>query len=234
MGHTCRRHPATHGGGESNIDQATVRSESSQVLEVSTKHVKRTPVEATVYSPLRAQLLEKNQKVLETDEQFIPAGDLNEVLTFQAIMGELRNHELADISYDVFRYAKKIFAVLLVISKLEALRDLIKRGLRDEALPLAITSTGSLWDEQRHSAFSKWDLDARKRFVDFQWTLLAPTFSEGKHLKLHDDTPLPFIRTEPIANGAFGGVHRVEIHSDHERFDNFGSLTTRKVSLKSW
>jgi hypothetical protein len=105
--------------------------------------------------------------------------------------------------------------------------------VRDDVLPLAISVTGSLEDQKLYSAFSEWDLDARKHFEEFQWTLLAPVFSEGMHLKLHDNARLPFIKTERIANGAFVGVHLVEIHSDHKRLNRFGSHVTRKVSLKS-
>lgn len=251
VGLSCGRHPTSNSdpafiGGDKI---STVSSDDSQVRTGSTNSVesndfqvrtaptkredvlKKTAVESTINSPLRAQLLKKAQRVLETDEQFIPGGDLEEALTTHAIEVEPRSHKLADISHDVFHYAKKIFAILLVIGKLDALQDFIDRGLRDEDLPLAISMTGSMDDEHLKSAFSGWDLDARKQFADFQWTLLALIFLEGKHLKLHDETRLPFIKTKPIAKGAFGGVHRVEIHSDHERLNKFGS--TRIVSLKS-
>ena len=145
--------------------------------------------------------MEKIQYVLETDEQFIPAGDRDDILTTHAIDGELRSYGLGNISSDVFPHAKKIFAILVVIRKLNALQDLIKEVVRDDVLPSAISVTGSLEDQKLYSAFSEWDLDARKHFDEFQWTLLAPVFSEGMHLKLHDDARLPFIKTEPIANG---------------------------------
>lgn len=230
VGYTCSKHDSAH--FITSTREATLNSEDSQVRKKSTEHedrLERTAVKAIVDSPLRTRLLEKTQKVLETEDRFISVGELDEVLNGRAIAGELQSHGLADISDDVFHRLKKVFAILLVIGKLETLPNLIKGGLRDEALPLAISVTGSLADENLHSAFSDWDIDARKQFVDFQWTLLAPIFSEGKHLKLDDDTPLPFIRTEPIASGAFGSVHRVEIHRDHERFNKFESPDTKKV-----
>ena len=65
-------------------------------------------------------------------------------------------------------------------------------------------------------------------FFKFQWTMFAPVFSEGEHLKLDFDVRLLFIETESIA---YGGVHRVTIHSDHETFDRLRSPTQQKVSL---
>jgi hypothetical protein len=238
VAYSCPRHSRNYGseGFISDAKCATIRSGDSPPRKEFAKHeddLGRTAVEATIDSPLRAQLLEKIQYVLGTEEQFIPAGDLDEVLTTDAIDGELQSCGLGDISSDVFPHAKKIFAILLAIRKLDALQDLIKEGVRDDVLPLAISATSSLEDQKLYYAFSEWDLDARKHFEEFQWTLLAPIFSEGMHLKLHDDARLPFIKTEPLANGAFGGVHRVEIHSDHERLNSFGSHVTRKVSLKS-
>jgi hypothetical protein len=238
VAYSCPRHSRNYGseGFISDAKCATIRSGDSPPRKEFAKHgddLGRTAVEATIDSPLRAQLLEKIQYVLGTEEQFIPAGDLDEVLTTDAIDGELQSCGLGDISSDMFPHAKKIFAILLVIRKLDALQDLIKEGVRDDVLPLGISATSSLEDQKLYYAFSEWDLDARKHFEEFQWTLLAPIFSEGMHLKLHDDARLPFIKTEPLANGAFGGVHRVEIHSDHERLNSFGSQVTRKVRLKS-
>ncbi|KAL9071967.1 MAG: hypothetical protein Q9161_003899 [Pseudevernia consocians] len=190
-------------------------------------------LETLIDSPLRDRLLAKLQKVFDTDEQFLPASDLDEILTSHAIEGELLSHGLEDVSSFVFRRAKKIFAILVVIRQLDVLQDLIKEELGDELLPLANPATSSLEDNKLRSALSKWDLDTIKGFFEFQWTLLSPIFSEGKHLKLDDDAILPFIKSEPIANGAYGGVHCVEIHSDHEIFEKLRSPTSQKVSLRS-
>lgn len=63
--------------------------------------------------------------------------------------------------------------------------------------------------------------------------LLAPVFSIGDYLKLHDDVILPFVTTETIASSPFKGVHQIEIHRDHERLNRFGGSSTKIVSQSS-
>lgn len=180
-------------------------------------------VEATVDRSLRSRLLARVQRVLDTNEQFIPVGDLKEILTDDLIEVELQNHGLGYLSSFVFRRGKRVFAILLAIQKLGALRDLMKKDYGDNHLPME--------DAKLCSVFSNWSHDTRKQFIEFQWTLLAPVFSEGQHLILADDTRLPFIKTEPIASGEnSGGVHRIEIHRDHENFEDLRSPTSQKVS----
>lgn len=237
VGFNCSRHSRNQ-SSEEFIDDArdpTIRSEDSRPQNAFARHqdgLKRITEEGNTDTSLRGRLLARVQKVLETDEQFIPAGDLDKVLTGQAIKMELQSQGLGDVSKYVFRHAKRIFAILLVIRKLDALKDLIEESLGDEVLPIAVSVDGLPKDKKLQSAFSEWDLDTRKQFADFQWTLLAPVFSEGMHLKLHDDARLPFIRTEPIANGAYGGVHSVEIHCNHSSFMKFESPMSTEVSLK--
>ncbi len=220
---------------EKNSVESTIAIESTTTVQATTSIESATTVESTnsvesaIHSPLRDRLLAKLQNVLGTDDQFIPAGDLDEVLTSHAIEDELKSYGLNHLASFVFLRARKTFAILLVIGKLDALQDLM---IGDELLPLANSATNSLEDNKPPLAFSKWDFDTRQRFFEIQWTLLAPVFLEGKHLKLDDDARLPFTHTEPIANGAYGGVHSVEIHRDHARFfEDFGSPVNQKVSL---
>lgn len=237
VGYTCSRH-SINLISEEFIDDAgdpTTRPEDSRARNVFAKHqdgLERSTEEGTIDTSLRGRLLARVQKVLETDEQFIPAGDLDGVLTGLTIKRELQNQGLGDVSDHVFRHAKRIFAILLVIQKLDTLKILIEEGLGDEVLPIAVSVNGLPKDKKLQSAFSEWDLDTTKQFADFQWTVLAPVFSEGMHLKLHDDARLPFLRTKRIANGAYGGVHRVEIHCNHLNFMKFESPISTEVSLK--
>lgn len=135
---------------------------------------------------------------------------------------------LKDPSSFVFRRTKKTFAMLLVIGKLDGLREYINQGSGDELLPLSNSAIDSVEDGKPGFPFSNWDSYTENRFFEFQWTMFAPVFSEGEHLKLDFDVRLPFIETESIA---YGGVHRVTIHSDHETFDRLRSPTQQKVSL---
>ena len=238
VGDTCSRHTVIDNSEEriAATDKLSKSSEDSEAgggtVEAASTVEAATNFPAPIISPLHGRLLAKFQKVMETDEQFIPTSDLDEVLTGHAIQEELQSFGLEDPFSFVFRRAKRVFALLLMIRKLDALQYLIAEELGDELLPLPDSAFNLLEDHKVRFAFSKWDVDTRKQFLELQWTLLAPVFSEGGHLKLDDDARLPFIRTEPIANRAYGGVHCVEIHRDHDKFEKFGSSLSHKVSLR--
>lgn len=107
---------------------------------------------------LRARLLRRS-RIFPGQKQFIPASDLVEVISTDAITQELQIHGLADIPDDVLQHTKKIFAVLLIIHKLDCFEDFIRQDLRDDVLPFAMEMINS------HSVFSGWDTDTREQFV---------------------------------------------------------------------
>lgn len=212
-----------------SIDERSAFAESA--LTDHEDCLKEPNIEIAIDCSLRGQLLAKSEKVFDTDEQFIPAGDLEQVFTGHAINAELQSHGLEELCPFVSQRAKKLFAILLVIRKLGALQNLVKEDLGDELLPVLYSALQSLADERLRAAFSGWDLDTRKEFSEMQWTVLVPVFFEAEHLKLDDKARLPFIKTNRIASGGFGSVHRVEIHRDHEKFEKSGSPTSQKVGL---
>ena len=223
-----------HGGSVENAKDQSMISEETAVedaLDDQEDRPKDTNIETAIDSPLRNQLLAKFEKVYDTDEHFIPAGDLEQVLTGHAIKAELQRHDLKDLLPFVCQRAKKFFAILLMIRKLDALQNLFKEDLGDEILPVVDSALESLTDARLRAAFSGWDLDTRKELSETQWTVLVPVLFEAEHLKLDDNARLPFIKTDEIASGRFGGVHRVEIHRDHEQFEKLGSPTSLKVGL---
>ena len=187
--------------------------------------VEESTIKAPTDSLLRGRLLAKLQKIPETHESFIPTGDLKAILTGSTIERELEDHDLRDLSSHVLQHAQKLFTILLIIGSLDLLRHLVEQGFKDELLPLAASALLSPNDAEVHSAFSKWDLEFRKKFFDSQWTLLTPVFSEGQHLKLDDNVRLPFIETKRIANG----IYNVKIHSDHETFQGSGLTTSQST-----
>ena len=130
-------------------------------------------------------------------------------------------------SSSVFPRATKVFAILLVIHRLDLIRDLVKSGVGDEHLPLQVLNVTMSKDNALHLASLKWDIATKEHFYKFQWTVLAPKFLEREHLCFDDDAIIPFIETKPIASGGFGGVHKVKIHSAHE---NFGGPYKKGVS----
>ena len=229
VGSTCSRH---HGA-----DKLSTRSEEAEANDAQdspSNRLKAVTVTDAIDSPLRRQLLEKFKNVFDTDEQFIPARDLDHVLTARAIEVELQSHGLEDHSSFIFQRARRLFAILLVIQRLDTLRSLIKEDLGDEILPLKESVFTSLESNKLSAAFSKWDLDARTKFLETQWTVLVPIFSDGEHLQLDDNARLPFIKTEQLGSGGgYVTVHRVQIHGGHEKFEKYGSYGSQKVGLRS-
>ena len=85
--------------------------------------MKESTANTAVDSLLRGRLIEKLRQVLGTDAQFLPVRDLDYVLTSQAIDEEMISFGLKDPSAFVFRRTKKTFTMLLVIGKLDGLRE---------------------------------------------------------------------------------------------------------------
>ena len=238
VGYNCSRHATNRNikelvGDAHSLSTNSDDCEPESTLDIHERGLEGTTVEAAIDSSLRGRLFARFQKVLESDETFIPAGDLDEVLTDHAIKEELQTYGLEDLASFVIRRAKKMFAILFVIRKLDTLQMVVKEDVGDELLPITSSAMDVLDNNKLRSIFSKWGLDTRKDFLDFQWTLLAPVFSEETHLKLDHGTRLPFLKTDAIAEGAYGEVHRVVIHRDHEKFRRPESPMSQEVSLYS-
>ena len=242
----CERHSKIrsdqHGGKEKrekpirdteNLFKAPEDVEIASVLATQGDRQQKIEVNSPVDSTLRGQLLAKFQNIPETDEQFIPAGDLNEVLTDYAIRGELESHGMETCFSFVIQRARIFFAILLAIGRLDAVHHLIGRALGDELLPLASSAVVSLEDDKAQSLLSLLGADTTKEFYEIQWILLAPVFRRGEHLVLLDAARLPIMKTEPIAKGAYGGVHRVKIHPDHLNLEESALSLSQKVSRGS-
>ena len=216
----------------SSSDPSTNAAQDREIAdeEFASVEAKQIVNEKNKGSSLRDYLLAKFQKVLGKEEDFIPAGELHQVLTDAAIERELRSNGLEDCFSFVSQHPKKIFAILLITSKLNTLRDSKEAGLGDEILPLEDTAMQLPEDEKLRYVFAVWDFGTRKQVIELRWALLAPIFVEGQHQRLDDNARLSFISTTPITNGAYGGVHTLEIHAHHDRFATFCLAPTPSFS----
>ncbi|KAH8661807.1 kinase-like domain-containing protein [Ilyonectria robusta] len=125
---------------------------------------------------------------------------------------------------------RKIFAILLLIEKVEAITTFIAEGVDDNSLPICFKSSSD-GDAKLHAerpldktytSFCGLDPSAAASFLEWQWSFLAPIFpipnpriSEAPFHDFHENTVLPIIRAEHFNSGAFGTVYRVEIHQDY-------------------
>lgn len=193
-------------------------------------------------------------------DYFLPLNDLDQFVTCDSIQRELeRNNvsssiELAQriwvaesVSGTTKTSRRKLFAIMVLIDKLEYMPKLIAEGLFDCHLPfemdksnegLPVLATGSESGKLRRLAFCKdWGTINHENFFDAQWQINAPFLKlsyvraeedgprEGKrHLILRERDVLPIQHWERISHGDFGDVFKVRFHPDHY------SLTTSKVS----
>lgn len=137
----------------------------------------------------------------------------------------------------------KIFAILVLCDKAEAISQFLRHDVSDSDLPLVKFAP---WDssplpnlfhlarkgcQKKLKCFQNWSYTAISRFEEWQWTTIAPFFSLGgrksvKHLELQDQAVLPFEKDSRFPDrasvssrlefkGGFSQVFRVSIHPDH-------------------
>ncbi|KAI1164598.1 kinase-like domain-containing protein [Nemania serpens] len=155
------------------------------------------------------------------------------------------DHSRDCITFDRYR---KIFAILLLISRPGAIRKFIREGLCDAHLPLVKTpverkvrsftlcvrgagnniDTSFLLDWKRHTVVL---------FEQTQWMVLAHCFDGGKPhdiIILPDETIIPFTYQEYKYTGAHGEIHKIGIHPEHHNFEERkGAYAMKMVHRKS-
>jgi serine/threonine protein kinase len=135
---------------------------------------------------------------------------------------------------------RKIFALLVLVEKSESISLFLEEDVSDLDLPLASVKVRGLIELRRRNApnrpfekslncFRQWSPVRRKEFEEYQWTMLAPFFTQGQynhvsHYVLKDHHILPYISTEDEDDkrseyhGGFSRVFMVRIHKDHHNF----------------
>ena len=181
------------------------------------------------HSLLRERLLQTVQ-ITYTCMRFISAGDLENIITKACVEKELLVQGLNACTPYVLERARKIFVILVLIRMLHRLPNFVENGVDDKSLPL-VGTVFELAKRPENSSPSSWlNLDEIRDFLEMQWIVLAPVFSQGSHLELADEMILPFISARQINAGAFGTVQKIKIHRDHDNLDNASSSTSPKVN----
>lgn len=181
---------------------------------------------------LRDQILAKAFEGLgNRNQRIVSRTNLEELLNSDCIERELRNHDLATLASYVLRRARKIFAILLLIRKLQALAGFVEGGLDDNLLPLSDSAFDPLEKSGVLSASREWNIEARQVFLEHQWTVLAPVFLEGSHLKLANDAILPITEIRAIAKGADSDVYLIAIHRDYDSLVRQTAPASKQVRL---
>ena len=136
-----------------------------------------------------------------------------------------------------YRSFRKVFTILVLLEKEEAIQDFIKEDISDQDLPLRV-----LWEDGRPVARRKtkdavlnsfkngWSDPLFDLFDSYQWWITAPYFyQKGKErqrkprfFEFHDRVVLPFLedkeRETEDGLGGFSNVWQVKIHDAHHDF----------------
>jgi hypothetical protein len=174
---------------------------------------------------------------------FIPVDKLHEIVTKDQVRQELRLacpaapisviDENASIICQNF---SRIFAILALVGKVEAIESFIKEGVNDRTLPfvkvLDVDSVETLRPKTSPHAsipcFQKWPQSLVNKFEDYQWKILPAHFladcstpSQGLRFWSFDDKAvLPFLEDDYSTKvaGGFGEVWKVQMHRAHHKF----------------
>lgn len=184
--------------------------------------------------------------------EFVPVGMLESILIKRRVQREVERlrpikctqEEIVEkVCDDDPEPYLKIFAILAIIKRLDAIEDFVHEKISDLDLPLrrrprkrvqslyrlrSARNRGKSGRLKCLQEWTPWDLDMLFRK---QWCVIAVFFSrdpdKGKtgvpHMSLKDEQILPFL-PDPVTDdyegieGGFGTVWRVYIHPDHHKF----------------
>jgi hypothetical protein len=190
----------------------------------------------------------------QDDKRFLPLSELETIVTRSNIYEELRRSGLtSDLGWITdqvwFRVnssngktttRRKLFAILCLLEKAEAIEAFINEGIFDSDLPFDFEHPRAY---RRSSLpirlFEDWKSYERDAFENYQGRFLAPyfklsndTITKIRDYDLHRCIVLPFIEYEikgspyhQLITGGFSVVRRVIIHSAHH--DHFHPSVSR-------
>ncbi|KAF5723352.1 serine threonine kinase [Fusarium mundagurra] len=175
---------------------------------------------------------------IRQQEQFLPAGSLESICTQVTVFTEISRYFDKDEARQVTSYicdrtkpAKKIFATLVFINRIELIKLFQDTAFFDEDLPLTKnieeSELRSRWAGDHRSVLLTRSLRDIKAIRDFnlkQWCVNIPFFERGfdqiyGYLVFDSDTIMPWESAgQNIITGGYGYVQKVKIHKDHHSF----------------
>ncbi len=199
---------------------------------------------------------------VDETQYFLPRGALESILNSSAVDRCLREHmpnahdgEICSItdyicgaetdqapSTTSSRGARKLFTVLVLMKEPARIADFYREGLRDEHLPFRRSGVHSADFRLARDgqvpieALESWSSLELRQFDNYQWYMLAPSFSHEKgekalHYDLSDGTVLPVIEYGVVSSkdGRVPAVDKARIHPDHHDFH--GTVVRASFSL---
>jgi len=161
-------------------------------------------------------------------QKFVPEARLFELLTadkiIQACKNTINDSKVVDITDAVFRKARKVFAILVLIGHLKLIEEFVKddhfqESPLDHKLPFSIQYLQSILPNLQAELFH-----------DQQWVFCAPYFSDSRIPRyFQDQTILPYQKNVRLTSGGFGVVFDVEINDAHHRLSRVGTTAAPGV-----
>ena len=177
---------------------------------------------------LRAQIVNKREQNVEK-RHFLPQQALydlmGEVLVKQAVReAGINAHDVGEITKEIMKGARKIFAILVVIRQPQSILSFIQddqfQSSLDHKLPFPL---GKLRELLPSASLGQ-------EFYEKQWEFAAPVFTKRLLPRvLEDDMILPFVEDKEVGEGGFGVVHTIKVELHHQ---NFGQLPQQNVSWR--
>ncbi|KAF2687627.1 kinase-like protein [Lentithecium fluviatile CBS 122367] len=213
------------------------------------------------HNTLQHKISEARVKSLDKGNLFLPLDGLGTLITPRSIRDELRREGLEqsyrlraiaeqvlkitpDIKPKDYTTRRKIFAILVMMRRADAIVDVLKEGIYDDDLPFQIDNSPGMpvYRRKREGKaqilirfFEEWEIDQRETFDKYQWQMTAPYFKlsykPGKkvlHYVLEPQAVLPFIEETLSDNSSghsvdFSGgtstVRKLKIHRAHHNFN---------------
>lgn len=168
-------------------------------------------------------------------KEFMPRDVLEMVISKEHIKGamkikngvcvKVKLKKPSELPEKVVNQAIRIFAILVLMEKVDAMQGLIDEGLTDEHLPLKRhpdypkNSALLSHDDSKTFQFTHWNANSMSDFIKYkQWPFLAPIIgTTGQVIEVDRNCPLPFKDGEPLGNGAAGIVIKANLHPAHQR-----------------
>ncbi|KAF5012783.1 hypothetical protein FDECE_1203 [Fusarium decemcellulare] len=137
---------------------------------------------------------------------------------------------------------RRIFAILILVEKVEMIQDLVGKGIDDTDLPFVFESGKPTWRVQssqpnKRESFTDWPMKLAHDFSSHQHEIHVPFFKfPGDNISfypLESNSTLPFLTNNQCAISGYSIVHRVSIHKAHHNYSGqTGMQKPRQFAVK--
>ncbi|ETS80391.1 hypothetical protein PFICI_07920 [Pestalotiopsis fici W106-1] len=171
----------------------------------------------------------RNSLVKSTSGQsFLPNDKLHEIFSFTTIQRAVENlnckiDDRISLSSTIHNEGKRVFAMLIYSRCPDQIVEFRKHRFLDSRLPLSEVDAERIVG--KHVGYLLFDT--------FQWIFCPYEFSKTMcehHHEIQKGVILPFISVEPVGNGAFGEVKKVNILASQQDFMDAKAIALKKLN----